>query len=100
MAPLAGISPPPLNLLGNQDWYRFATTQEYVDELTSNPATVNSGMLVGHTTIRVSVMDRLDRPVTEREVLKMEKLVDAAMQAGISGFSTGLEYPLAIAASE
>ena len=101
LAPLSDTEPPPpLNLLGGRDWYRFDTTKSYVNELEQNPAAVNCVMLVGHSTLRVSTMDRLDRPATNREVLEMERLVDAALEAGCVGLSTGLEYPPAIAASE
>lgn len=101
LAPLTGVDPPPpLNLLGGRDWYRFDSTQAYVDELEKNPAAVNSVMLSGHSTLRVATMNRLDRPADSRETLAMEALLDAAMEAGCVGFSTGLEYPPAIAASE
>ncbi|MDE0308774.1 MAG: D-aminoacylase [Acidiferrobacterales bacterium] len=101
LAPLANVDPPPpLNLLGDRQWYRFGTTAAYVSELRNEPAAVNSMMLVGHSTLRVSTMDRLDRPATAKEIVQMERLVDAAMQEGASGFSTGLEYPPSIQASE
>ena len=101
LAPLSGVEPPaPLNLLGNQDWFRFDSVQSYVCELDDNPPAVNYLMLVGHSTLRVGTMDRLDRPATNNEISKMEKLVESAMDAGCSGFSTGLEYPPAIHASE
>ena len=101
LAPLENIDPPPpLNLLGDRDWYRFGTTRSYANELREKPAAVNSLMLVGHSTLRVATMDRLDRPATKKEILKMERLVDVAMENGASGFSTGLEYPPSICASE
>lgn len=101
LAPLTNTDPPPpLNLLGDRDWYRFSSVAEYANELKNSPAAVNSLMLVGHSTLRVATMDRLDRPATKRECLKMERLVDRAMEDGCSGFSTGLEYPPAISASE
>lgn len=101
LAPLMNLDPPaPLNLLGGRDWYRFDSTKAYVRELEQNPATVNSVMLAGHTTLRVATMERVDRPATEKEIQAMERLVDSAMDAGCVGFSTGLEYPPAIASSE
>ncbi len=101
LAPLKDVDPPPpLNLLGGREWYRFGTTESYAIELKENPPAVNSLMLVGHSTLRVATMDRLDRAATKKEILQMERLVDAAMEEGCSGFSTGLEYPPAICASE
>ena len=101
LAPLTNVDPPPpLNLLGDRSWYRFGTTEEYATELQENPPAINSLMLVGHSTLRIATMDRLDRPATTKETLKMERLVDQAMEQGASGFSTGLEYPPSICASE
>ncbi len=101
LAPLKNIDPPPpLNLIGGRDWYRFESSKEYATEIRDNPPALNCVMLVGHSTLRVGVMDRLDRAASESEILQMEKLVDAAMDAGFSGLSTGLEYPPAICASE
>ena len=101
LAPLRKMDPPqPLNLLGGRDWYRFESAKDYVAELKNAPASLNCIVLVGHSTLRVGVMDRLDRAATKREILQMEKLVDEAMDAGFSGLSTGLEYPPAIFASE
>ncbi len=101
LAPLKNIDPPqPLNLIGGREWYRFESTKAYATELHDNPASLNSIILVGHSTLRVNVMDRLDRPAQKREILQMEKLVDEAMDDGFSGLSTGLEYPPAICASE
>ena len=101
LAPLRKIDPPqPLNLLGGREWYRFESAKDYATELRDNPASLNCIILVGHSTLRVGVMERLDRAATKREMLQMEKLVDEAMDAGFSGLSTGLEYPPAICANE
>jgi len=101
LSPLSGIDPPPpLNLLGGREWYRFDTAKAYVDELRNNPPAVNYVLLVGHSTLRAATMTRLDRKATWREINEMERLVDESMDAGCSGFSTGLEYPPAINATE
>ena len=63
LAPLQNTDPPaPLNLLGDRNWYRFESTAAYANELRENPAAVNSLMLVGHSTLRIATMDRVDRP--------------------------------------
>ena len=99
LAPLTGVDPPPpLNLLGGREWYRYATTQDYVDEVRARPPALNVAMLVGHSTLRAAVMDRLDRPAEEREIERMGELLDAALEAGCIGMSTGLAYPPAAAA--
>jgi N-acyl-D-amino-acid deacylase len=97
LAPLKYIDPPPpLNLLGDQTWFRFETMAEYMAEVDNHPPAVNIAMLVGHSTLRAAVMDSLDRPATEGEIEQMSKLLDEAMEAGCVGLSTGLAYPTAI----
>ncbi|MEM7404852.1 MAG: D-aminoacylase [Pseudomonadota bacterium] len=99
LAPLVDTAPtPPLNLLGDQAWFRYPTMRAYMDAVDAAPAAVNIAMLVGHSTLRVGTMDRVDRGATAAEIEHMGTLVDEAMAAGCVGFSTGLAYPTAIAA--
>ena len=100
LAPLTGRAPPPpLNLLGGEDWYRFPTFAAYREELEGSPPALNVAMQVGHSALRAKVMDgRLDRPAAEGEIERMVELADEGMRAGCIGFSTGLAYPPARAA--
>ena len=100
LAPLTGREPPPpLNLLGGEDWYRFPTFAAYREELEGSPPALNVAMQVGHSALRAKVMDgRLDRPAAEGEIERMVELADEGMRAGCIGFSTGLAYPPARAA--
>ena len=100
LAPLTGCEPPPpLNLLGGEDWYRFPTFAAYREELEGAPPALNVAMQVGHSALRALVMDGpLDRPATEGEIERMVELADEGMRAGCIGFSTGLAYPPARAA--
>ncbi len=99
LAPLTGREPPPpLNLLGGRDWYRFGTFSDYAQELTENSPATNIAMLAGHSTLRVSVMDDLDRAATNAEIEQMGRLLDDSLAAGCIGMSTGLAYPTAMAA--
>ena len=94
LAPLTGREPPPpLNLLGGEDWYRFPTFAAYREELEGAPPALNVAMQVGHTALRACVMDGLDRAATEGEIERMAELADEAMRAGCIGLSTGLAYP-------
>ena len=100
VAPLHNGPPPmPIRLLGGPDWDMLDSTKSYVSKLSDEPPAINSVTLVGHTTLRIATMDRLDRPATNREMLEMERLVAQSMEDGCIGFSTGLEYPPAIASS-
>lgn len=99
LAPLSGREPPPpLNLLGGEDWYRFPTFAAYREELEGSPPALNVAMQLGHSALRAQVMDGLDRPATEGEIERMVELADEGMRAGCIGFSTGLAYPPARAA--
>lgn len=91
---------PPLDLLDNEgSWFRFPSFAAYVGELRNKPAATNCALLVGHTTLRVGVMDDLERPARDAEIQRMQRLVDEALAAGAIGLSTGLYYEPANAAS-
>ncbi|MSP68309.1 MAG: D-aminoacylase [Alphaproteobacteria bacterium] len=91
--------PPPLDLLGDQSWYRFGRVADYTAALAAAPAAVNAAFLVGHQTLRVGVMDRLDRPATATETLEMRRRLEEGLRAGALGLSTGLAYEPAAAAT-
>lgn len=97
---LAGVPPPPLDLLGGEaGWFRFERLGDYLEALERSPPAVNCGFLVGHITLRHRVMDRFDRSATSAEVGEMRRQVGLAMADGAIGFSTGLDYPSAVSAS-
>ena len=90
---------PPLDLLDDEGgWFRFRSFSAYVSELGSRPAATNCALLVGHTTLRVAVMDELERPARAGETARMRELADEALAAGAIGISTGLYYEPASAA--
>jgi N-acyl-D-amino-acid deacylase len=91
--------PPPLDLLDDEGaWFRFATFADYLDALRAQPAATNCALLVGHTTLRVAVLDNLERAASADEIERMRSLADAALAAGAIGVSTGLYYEPARAA--
>jgi N-acyl-D-amino-acid deacylase len=93
LAPLvAERAPPPLDLIGGAGGFPYARFAEYLEELASRPAAVNAAAMVGHTTLRIATMDRLDRPATPAEIDRMRDLVAASLDAGAIGLSTGLFY--------
>jgi N-acyl-D-amino-acid deacylase len=99
LAPFAGREPPPpMNLLGGRDWFRFETMGAYAAQVEKAPPAINLAPLVGHTTLRAAIMDTLDRPAKDREVVRMGALLEEALDAGCIGMSTGLAYPPAHAA--
>lgn len=103
LAPTAGglprPTPPPLDLLDIEgDWFRFPTFAAYLAALDAAPAAINVAPLVGHTTLRVAVMDDVERPATAAEIEAMRAMVDEALAAGAVGCSSGLFYEPARAA--
>ena len=91
---------PPLNLLDESgDWFRFKDFASYVQALRDQPSAINCALLVGHTTLRVAVMEDLYREANEAEISAMREQVSEALNAGAIGVSTGLYYEPAKAAS-
>jgi len=100
LAPLVAANPPsPLDLIDDANAYRFPFFADFMADLAANPAATNAACMVGHTTLRVAAMDRLDRAATEPEAAHMAAMTDEALRAGAIGFSTGTYYPPAAHAS-
>lgn len=91
--------PQPLDLLGPRELFRFPKFADWLAALRAQPAAVNVIPLVGHTTLRVAVMDDLDRPALPQERAQMRELLSEALDAGAFGLSTGTFYPPAKHAS-
>ncbi len=99
LAPLCiATVPPPLDLLG-QDAWRFERFADYLDALEASGPAVNAACLVGHSTLRVRQMARLDREADAGERRRMAADLAQALEAGAIGLSTGLYYPPAQAAT-
>lgn len=90
---------PPMNLLGTEELFRFRSFADYLDTLRNRPPAVNTIPLVGLTTLRQCVMEVLDRAATATEIKAMAELFNEAIAAGAVGFSSGLFYPNAAAAT-
>ena len=94
LAPLIATNPPaPLDLIDEDNAYRFARFADFMDDLDAHPAAVNAACMVGHTTLRVATMDRPDRPASASETARMAQMTEEALAAGAIGFSTGTYYP-------
>ncbi len=65
---------------------------EFLGRYSTKPLAVNLATLVGHNSVRSSVMGLGDRAPTAEEQSKMNALVEKAMREGAVGFSTGLIY--------
>ena len=84
--------PPPLDLLGSPEDFRYPRFADYVAALDETPPAANAGLLVGHSALRLDTMDDVDRPATTPEIDAMRARLADGMEAGAIGFSTGLIY--------
>lgn len=74
-------------------WLDFRETN-FADYVDGFPATsVNRVMLVGHNTLRLMVMGLEDRPPEHHELGAMRQLLIEALDAGVTGMSSGLFTP-------
>jgi len=71
---------------------RWQDMDGYLGTLESVPLTHNVLTLVGHSTVRYSVLGQLNGPPGKGELGRMEDEVRAALEAGAFGLSSGLEY--------
>ncbi len=65
---------------------------KYFRQLDSVKTSINVATLIGHNSVRTAAMGGQQRDPSEEEQLKMEALVEKAMQDGAVGLSTGLIY--------
>ncbi len=102
IAPLKPGSPRPMPLRqqspGGGQVAEFASFADYVAALRAAPAAVNVAPMVGHTSLRASVVSDLGRAATDSEIGAMRSHVQEALDAGAIGVSTGTFYPPAEAA--
>src|SRR6476661_11203420 len=77
-------------LSGGAPWLPFREMgfPEYLD--TFPAVAVNTGMLVGHNTLRLMVMGLEDRAPLPAELAEMIKLLEEGLAAGALGMSSGL----------
>jgi N-acyl-D-amino-acid deacylase len=80
-------------LSGGAPWlpFREMSFAEYLD--TFPAVAVNTGMLVGHNTLRLMVMGLEDRAPAETELGEMVALLEDGLRAGALGMSSGLFTP-------
>ncbi len=81
-----------LSLRPNQLVARWRTFGEYLDAVEGESLGLNVAFLVGHGTVRGAVMGAEAARATEAERLAMVREVEAALDAGAFGLSSGLIY--------
>ncbi len=84
--------PDPMNLLGQRAEFRYPRFADYATAVERARPTLNVAALVGHTALRASAMERLDRPATWDELATMQRALARALADGAIGLSSGLAY--------
>ena len=79
------------------DW---RSIDQYLERLQERQPAVNVLTLVPNGRLRLAVAGLVDRPSTPDELRRMKKLLQASLEEGAFGFSTGLEYGPERACSE
>lgn len=64
----------------------------YLDLLDKAPPALNIAALIGHGTVRMSVMGRKTDAPSDAEMAQMKAIVQEGLEAGAFGLSTGLVY--------
>ena len=101
-APYGARGNPPdlMRLIFKTDRFVAPTFADYTKRVSEASPACNAAFLTGHTTLRMQVMGaHLDRTASPAEIVEMQRLLTACLKAGSFGFSTGLFYPPARAAS-
>ncbi len=81
-----------LSLRPNRLIARWETFAEYLDAVAEQQLGPNMACLVGHGTVRAAIVGTEARPPTPDELAAMVAEVEAALDAGATGLSTGLIY--------
>lgn len=78
-------------LCGGHDW-GWPGAKEYLAEARHGSSKVNVASLVGHGSLRIACAGPRVGPVSSEELAAMERELEAALDEGATGFSTGLMY--------
>lgn len=79
---------------------RWQTFEEHLRQIEANGLATHFIPLAGHGTLRKRIMGMEERPPLADDMAQMRRELEAAMQAGVWGFTSGLEYPPSAYADE
>lgn len=81
-------------ILGSYPKWPWSELAEYMELVSGQPLGTNIVVLLGHATLRTLAMNGiLNREATSEELERMRSLINAAMDQGAFGITTGLIYP-------
>src|SRR5690606_15238282 len=78
--------------LGFEYQWTWGTLGEFLGQVEKSGVSVNFGMFVGHTTLRLMTMGFECRPATSQEIASLKRAVRHAMADGAFGLSSGLQW--------
>ena len=101
-APLTDPATAQMNMYGYAADYPidWRSVGQYLERLQERQPAVNVLTLVPNGRLRLAVAGLVDRPSTPDELRRMKALLQASLEEGAFGFSTGLEYGPERACSE
>lgn len=70
-----------------------SSVSEYAADVEAKGLSINCGMLVGHSMLRMAVMGFVNRDPDEKEMEQLKELLDRELRRGAKGMSLGLIYP-------
>lgn len=80
--------------------WAWPSMQAFLEEVARNGTAVNLVPLTGHRTLRIAAMGFAKRQPAPQEIQRMKTLLEADLEAGIFGLSSGLFYdPASFAAA-
>lgn len=89
----AAVSQGITTIIVGQDGGSWAPLKTLMDSIVKSPWSVNVGSYSGHNSIRNEVLgEDYKREASQAEIEEMKLLLEADLQNGALGFSTGLEY--------
>ncbi|MHB8580497.1 MAG: N-acyl-D-amino-acid deacylase family protein [Ignavibacteriaceae bacterium] len=72
--------------------WNWKDAKSYFNEIKKNGLVLNVASLVGHGTLRISVMGFSNQPPTSEQLRKMKNKLEKEIDNGAVGFSSGLMY--------
>lgn len=69
------------------------SVSDYARDVEEKGLSINCGMLVGHSMLRMAVMGFVNRDPDAREMEQLKQLLDRELRRGAKGMSLGLIYP-------
>ncbi|HLK61067.1 MAG TPA: amidohydrolase family protein, partial [Chthonomonadaceae bacterium] len=72
---------------------RWNTFAEHLEQIETKGVSTNFVPLAGHGTLRKRVMGMGERPPSREDMAAMQRELEAALDAGVWGLTSGLEYP-------